>query len=189
MLCSGWFISICSLNVNISEHSVPKLWHLNLQMPLNHPEDSIQHSECGESLKSRVHFLTFHTKGVAICTTSFNNHDLAILLQRLHVYRFSEQRVIIFLPMLTDLLLLWGALSWQQIPKRNSCCTNSRGVLIYYFMANKTENKILYKLSHTTQSNISIKYFWLSLTFSPNWCGTIFSMKILLLFTKILHSL
>jgi hypothetical protein len=67
MLSSGWFIGVCSLNANVSEHCLfnlhtyppmkmeetqcSKTLAFKLQTPVNHPEESIQHSEHGESLK------------------------------------------------------------------------------------------------------------------------------------------
>jgi hypothetical protein len=52
MLSSGLFTSICSLNANVLEQTLcSKMLEFKLQTLVNHPEESIQHSELGESLK------------------------------------------------------------------------------------------------------------------------------------------
>jgi transposase len=72
MLSSGWFAGTWSLYAEVLEHSVCSIFigtHLptkmeqaeytetlayKLQMPVNHPEESIKRSEYDESLKSRM---------------------------------------------------------------------------------------------------------------------------------------
>jgi hypothetical protein len=64
------FTGVCNLNADVSKHSVLsvppiKLEHTECsemltfkqQTPVNHTEESIQYSEEGESLKSRIKYL------------------------------------------------------------------------------------------------------------------------------------
>jgi hypothetical protein len=64
---SRWFIGVCSLNANLTEHSVCSSfigrWIIH--------KKSIRHSEHSESLKSRIH-KTFQ------CSYRTRNHDVAI---------------------------------------------------------------------------------------------------------------
>jgi hypothetical protein len=47
MLSSVWFTGVCSLNANVSEQTeCSETLAFKLQMPVNHPEDSIQHLWC-----------------------------------------------------------------------------------------------------------------------------------------------
>jgi hypothetical protein len=46
-----------------------------LQMPVNHPEESIQHSEHGETLKSRLQYMLNNENSEDI-TLSTRNHNV-----------------------------------------------------------------------------------------------------------------
>jgi len=54
-----------------------------LQTPRNYPKESIQHTEHGESLKSRIHCLTFRK------TTIFTDHQFSkwssVVQDKIHV--------------------------------------------------------------------------------------------------------
>jgi len=41
------------------EQSVPKRQHIKFRQPGNYPEENIKHTAHGESLKSRIHWVTF----------------------------------------------------------------------------------------------------------------------------------
>jgi hypothetical protein len=90
MLSSGWFTSVCSLNANISE-----MLAFKLQMPVNNPQESIKHSEHGESLKSRIHR--------TVCGVSSTTHFIFLPFQQ----QFALPS---FLEKLIFLLLIWNDL-------------------------------------------------------------------------------
>lgn len=107
--------------------------------------------------------LTFDITWVATCTTSFNNHKLAILLKRINVYGLQEQTVIIFLNIINQ-VLGWNVLPCRQIPTQVYCHTTFRKVLIDSFMANKSRGRFQIQTSPKILLR-TLKYIFSSFVF------------------------
>jgi hypothetical protein len=59
VLSTGWFAGVWSLYLRMELTECPKILAYKLQTLANHPEESIQHLECGEILKSTNVFSTY----------------------------------------------------------------------------------------------------------------------------------
>jgi len=68
--------------------------YIIIQMPGNYPEESIQHSEHSESLKSRSYIATLSNKSVTVLTSTqtriyditLHNYDIMVTLHHATIY-------------------------------------------------------------------------------------------------------